>query len=541
MNILLIDALGVGKGRRYATIDVISYGPRLIAGILEKSGFKFQLYPLRRVLFNPSIMVEFDVLMLSAMSVDLPAVRKISSLWRKFNSEGLSIIGGPIASDPYKALLKGGFQIAVIGEGEETIEELLGLLTCKGFLEPEDLQDIKGVAFNFSGEVKVNSLRPIMDRSKFNSYFPSIKTVKNYPNYWMRRVYVEVVRGCSNFYRTTIKLSDGRKCINCNLCRTGSLSERVKCPLSIPPGCGYCSVPSVFGPTRSRDEKKIFEEFKGLIEEGCRRFILSGSDFLDYGRDLLVEPEPLTDPRDPPPNIDAIESLLSGLKSIVNAMDEKIFIGVENVKPSLVNEQVAKILGRYLNGSPIHIGCETGCEIHAYTLGRSSSPKEVLRAIKLLKRYGLRPYVYFIHGLPGQSLETVRKTVKVMEAAEKLGVEKLTVYRFQPLPMSAFGDFSNPPPSHLDPASSLIVEKAREINSRLKFKWIGRVVEAYIVKVHVKGFSYIGYPLKHGPVIFIKGKNLLAKPSGKLHKVKIVKVISDRAVEGVFIGSIISR
>ncbi|MCS7385029.1 MAG: hypothetical protein NDF53_04790, partial [archaeon GB-1867-097] len=93
----------------------------------------------------------------------------------------------------------------------------------------------------------------------------------------------------------------------------------------------------------------------------------------------------------------------------------------------------------------------------------------------------------------------------------------------------------------LDPASSLIVEKAREINSRLKFKWIGRVVEAYIVKVHVKGFSYIGYPLKHGPVIFIKGKNLLAKPSGKLHKVKIVKVISDRAVEGVFIGSIISR
>ena len=47
------------------------------------------------------------------------------------------------------------------------------------------------------------------------------------------------------------------------------------------------------------------------MKEGVTRIVLSAPCFLDYGRDLLVEPEPLTDPRSPESNYNEIEKLLT--------------------------------------------------------------------------------------------------------------------------------------------------------------------------------------------------------------------------------------
>ena len=534
INVILVDALGVGSGKRLSTNDVIGCGPRVVAGVLEKLGLHVELFPSSIVFSDPTILSRFDLLMVSAMTVDLPAVRRLRVLWDKFNGNGWRMIGGPIASYPRDALLRGGYDLAIIGEAEETLTELF-----KGF-SYDDLSfayDIRGLAFAGDSGIVINPLRPVMDRLKFNSFFPSVELIQRYPNYRFFRVYVEVVRGCSNFYRTTMRLPDGRRCVDCGLCRVGPLSERVNCPLSIPPGCGYCSVPSLFGPSKSRSQKLLVEEVKRLLEIGCRRIILSGSDFLDYGRDLLVEPEPLTDPRVPLPNIDAIDSLLSALFSVVDEFGEKVSISIENIKSSLVDESVAKVLGKYLKGTTVHVGAETGCGLHARALGRSSTPGEVLSSVKLLRQYGLRPYLYFIHGLPGQTLDTAKKTVSMMSRAEDLGVEKITVYRFSPLPMSAFGDFPRGPPSVSDTASSLIVRKAAEINLRLKLRWLGRVVAAYIVKSYSRKVSFVGYPFMHGPVIFIRNSKLASRFLGKLVKVRVTGIVSDRVVEGVVFGS----
>ncbi|MEM3615817.1 MAG: B12-binding domain-containing radical SAM protein, partial [Candidatus Methanomethylicia archaeon] len=119
MKILIVDVLGSGSVGRYATLDVIGCGPRTIAGVLEKLGFDYDLKPYYSVLSNTSIFKDFDVLMVSAMSVDLPMARRIKRLWDKFNG-GLSIIGGPLTSDPYEALVKAGFDIAFIGEAEKS-------------------------------------------------------------------------------------------------------------------------------------------------------------------------------------------------------------------------------------------------------------------------------------------------------------------------------------------------------------------------------------------------------------------------------------
>lgn len=531
MSIIIVDALGYGKGKRLATIDVIGCGPRAIAGVLEKYDLNPKIFPANIILSKPLILENYKILFVSAMTQDLTTARKIRILWNRF-SNGPAIIGGPIASDPYDALIRAGFQIAIIGEGEETLEELLPLLISNDY-DPYKLEKIRGIAFKLNSELKLNPLRPIMDRDKFRQYKHSVRTIRGYPNYRVARVYVEVVRGCSNYYRTTIELPDGRKCNNCNLCRTAPLEKRYHCPQGIPPGCGYCSVPSLFGPSRSRSIEVILDEIEGLIKLGVRRLILSASDFLDFGRDDLVYPEPLTDPRNPPPNLDAIEALLNGIKSIITKMRVKVFVGIENVKPCLVNEDAARLLGKYLYGSPVHIGCETGSPLHAKMLGRPSSPNETLNAIKLLKKYGLRPYVYFIHGLPGQSIETAKETVKIMKKAVALGAEKITVYRFQPLPMSAFGNFSRAPPAYRNPASYMIWKTANEINSLLKKELIGKIVEAIITKAHTRRKKLIlAYPFTHGPVIYLKNHWIAEKFINEIVKVKITGIISDRAVEG---------
>lgn len=532
MKILFVDVLGSGSEGRRATIDVIGCGPRVIAGVLEKIGLDFDFKPYYDVFSNIDSIKGYDLLMVSAMSVDLSMARRIKKIWSRFN-DGFTIIGGPITSDPYEALIKADFDIAFIGEAEKPLIEFFGKFD---FEDLNSLNGIKGLSYKIDSEVKINPLRPFMSRIELDSFKPSVKVIKNYWNYFACRIYVEVVRGCSNFLRTKLTLPDGRKCNDCGKCYSGSLSERYYCPIGIPPGCGYCSVPSLFGPSRSRSISSIINEIRGLIEIGCRRFILGASDFLDYGRDLIVEPEPLTDPINPQPNLDVIEDLLLKIKSLEAEYNLKLFFSIENAKPSLVNEDVAKLLGKYLRGTPISIGVETGDENHAIALGRPSTPIQSIKAIKLLRRYSLIPYAYFIHGLPGQNIEIAIKTSKVMEEAIKAGAEKITVYRFTPLPMSAFADFPKAPPSHVDKVSKVIDNKAYELNFKLKDKYIGSVIEAYVIK-SIEGNRIIAYPFIHGPVIFIENQKVACKFIGCIAKVKITGVISDRALKGMVIDS----
>ena len=49
-------------------------------------------------------------------------------------------------------------------------------------------------------------------------YVPSTVRIVDYPAYQASKVYVEVIRGCSNYQRTKIPLPDGRECTDCGNC-----------------------------------------------------------------------------------------------------------------------------------------------------------------------------------------------------------------------------------------------------------------------------------------------------------------------------------
>lgn len=490
--LLILDALAAGKARRLSSLDVIGAGPRLISGILESLGLEYKLMRVEDFLkkgrkFSGTVLI-------SAMTMDEPAVARALKL-----IDGIKIIGGPITSD-LSVVRRLNLDLGIWGEGEISLREVL-----LKEVDQSKLKDVPNLVFR-NGTTKLRYLT----REEFLMFKPSVNAVKFYntiPHYKCSRVYVEVVRSCSNFRRPKLLVSQDI----CRLCP----SERILCPQGIPPGCGYCSIPYLYGPPKSRDEESLLDEIKGLAKVGVRRIVLSGADFLEYGRDLLKNP--LIDPVSPEPNLDAIDSLLSK----VSSLSEKygFYFEVENAKPSLVDEKVAKLLGKYLKNTTIHIGVETGDEKHSELIGRPCSPEESIKAIKLLKEAGLRPYAYFIHSLPGQNRRSAAKTIEAMRSVFEIGAEKITVYRFRPLPGTAFEKFK----VRVDADSRKISKYAIHLNRARKELLIGAVVKA------IAAPGAYAYPLQGGPVIRLKN----GRPKiGEVIEVRITGVVSDRLVEG---------
>jgi radical SAM superfamily enzyme YgiQ (UPF0313 family) len=519
---LIVDTLASGKGERKATRDAIGAGPRALAGIFEVRGIDVSIIEAETILMG-DFPRGFNLLLMSGMTGDIHAIRRVTSRWEG----GPVLIGGPVTSDSEQALRKTGSDIAVVGEGEETLSELLDMRLSNGELPDEDsLRKIRGLAFKTDGDPEWTKLRRVMPRQTFDKFKPSTSTIRGYNLYRSARVYVEVLRGCSNYHRSLLN----GDCKTCGKCRNGPLIERYDCPLGTPPGCGYCSVPSLYGTPKSRSAVRIKEEVVALLNEGVSRIVLSAPCFLDYGRDLLVEPEPLTDPRSPEPNYDEIEKLLSSLMDISRMKDETAAFMIENLKASLVTEKAAKLLGRYLNGTPVSIGFETGSDSHSELLGRPSTPKETLNAIRRLRRVGLKPYVYFIHGLPGQTKETVEKTVKAIEASRDEGAERIILYRFQSLPMSAFSGYPSAPPNVRDPGSQKIHETAAKANMRAKESMIGKVMRVVVAERYDRNKRMlVAYPLKHGPVVLIESPESW---EGRIIDIEVTGVATERIVKG---------
>jgi radical SAM superfamily enzyme YgiQ (UPF0313 family) len=165
-------------------------------------------------------------------------------------------------------------------------------------------------------------------------------------------------------------------------------------------------------------------------------------------------------------------------------------------------------------------------------LGRPSPPSKDVEAIKSATKAGLRVYVYFIHGLPGQTIETARKTVSMIERLYSIGVEKVTVYRFKPLPFSAFERMPEGPPSSRDSASRMIEKAVRKFNLERKKELVGKVLKVVLAPGRRRRFR-VAYPFREGPTVLVEGVPRDLK-IGDVFKSEIVSVASDRLVIGKF-------
>lgn len=533
-KILILDANARLRGKRLTTLDVIGAGSRTVTALLKYYGFEASLQPYENIARCPDILQKYDVLAISFMSSDIVAVRRLIELWKKINGlRGIVVLGGSGTLD-INTLKFLDFDIAFIGEAEVILYSLFNMYKYSSFSDLiQDLKSkklcIRGIAYKIDGNIVDGGLSPWTPRELLFRVMPEIEDIRNYPFYWACRVYVEAIRGCSNF-RRPISASHGKICTNCSICSSGSLAHRIYCPIDIPPGCGYCSVPMVHGYARSRDLYSIVEEVQKLLSLGVTRIVLSAPDFLDYGRDLKVGTI-LTDPCDPQPNIDIIEKLLKKLTSFEAIAEARASISIENIKACLVDEYIAEVLGKYLKGTAIYIGLESCSDELLKKIGRPSTCRDTLKAIELLSKNGLKPYVYLIHGLPHENANDIAKTVNIIQDLENIGVERIVLYRFIPLPKTAFESYIEKNNElEYQRYVKLLKETVREFNEKAKKKLLRKIIDVVIASSYPRKRGYIvAYPLYHGPVVLLRASS---KFIGCIARVRITKVLSDRMVLG---------
>jgi radical SAM superfamily enzyme YgiQ (UPF0313 family) len=509
MQALLIDAQGAGSVGR-AVVEWIPAGLRSVAGVFEQEKVDYEFAIIEEFLKNKKKFKDYKSYFISAMSSDLPAVRAASKLIK--DSERNLILGGPVTFDK-NSLLDLQADIAVIGEGERSISRLIEAGLKDGELpNRKDLSNIRGIAYRKNGAVEINPKDQLLSKEELNSFNPSTSVVAKYPLYEYAGIAVEILRGCSNFHRA--KDYHGRRCPpRCNNCRSEDLEARLKCPVDVPAGCGFCSVGGLYGPPRSREQELILEEIRRLIEIGVKKISFIVPDPLDYKREELVAPVPLTDPAKPEPNYEELDKLCSSIWDLDEVARGDVMVTIRDVKATLVTERSAELLKKYFSSSIIGLGCESGSEEHCNKLGRGYSPREVEKAVKILNSKGILPKINLIVGLPGQDEETVKETLKFMKRIENK-VLYFDAARFESLPATAFENCPSDWGPIKDDKVKKIFEKVNAVHERhiqglLGERWkvlIG-VYKGDIVKEEKKDYQrgpkrkfrklarVVGYPL----------------------------------------------
>lgn len=280
---------------------------------------------------------------------------KWGELSKKLNKDVPVIFGGAHASiAPEEVMKKTCVDAVVAGEGEITVKELFDALSNKR----PDLKGIKGVYYKREGKIVANDKRPLVDDLD-SIPFPDRSLLKKprafMPPDAMRSPIATILtsRGC-------------------------------------PGDCTFCCAVRIFSKRfRARTVANMMREIEHLVRhEGVKEihilddlFIANKQRVLELSRELKKK------------GISVYFQLLNG------------------VRTDFTNRDVLKIL-KDMGVKAIGYGVESGNE-DILKKARKYIPLHITRnAFKLSKELGFETWAFLIFGLPGETEETIKETIK---------------------------------------------------------------------------------------------------------------------------------
>lgn len=266
----------------------------------------------------------------------------------------LSVIGGPYPSADSEKFLD-IFGAAVIGEGEKTIVELAGAV----LRENSDITQIKGVAVKRGGRIERAAPRPRIDDID-TLPFPARDLFDNagYKDYWNRQ------------YGYTV----------------ASMMTTRGCPHS----CGFCSKP-VFGSViKARSAGNVVEELAIIAGLGYDR-VWMGDDCFTYddARTMAI----------------CEEIIKRGLDIQWECLSR-----ADNVNPDVLDVMRAAGCER------LFFGLESADDLVLQTMKKDVTFAQGKAAIELAGTSGLKTGAFFILGYPGETNESLARTVNASSA-----------------------------------------------------------------------------------------------------------------------------
>ena len=300
-------------------------------------------------------------------------VQKLKNL---FPEKCLIVAGGSHPTgDPY-GTLKMGFDIVIVGEGEETIVDLMQKIANN-----ENYFIVKGIAYiNDVNEYEFTGKRDLINLDEYPP-FP----VKN-----TRFGAIEITRGC-------------------------------------PYVCYFCQTPYILGTSpRHRSIESICKYVQVLATHYGNntdiRFITPNA--FSYGS---IDGINL--------NLNILEDLLINIKEIIG-INARIFLGTfpSEVRPEHVSNDTLDLVLKYADNDNITIGAQSGSQRILDLCHRGHTIEDIYKAVDLTLRYDLK-----IFGLPGESEEDIKLTIGMMKELSNKGA-RIHAHSFIPLPQTPFSN-----------------------------------------------------------------------------------------------------
>jgi anaerobic magnesium-protoporphyrin IX monomethyl ester cyclase len=369
-------------------------GVLMLAAVARNKGHECIVVPAAALALSEEELLERlkesspDILCISSTTLAIGNANSFAIKAKRLFPNLRVVVGGPhITAAPVETMERFPvFEIAVIGEGEFTLVELLGALR-----RGTDLSEVKGLLYREGAELKSTGSRSFIEDLD-SLPFPAWDLLEQFPTRYMPAPFkvrklpaatLVTSRGCPNV------------CIFCDRSVFGF-------------NCRFYSADYVV-----RQMAELYRNY------GIREFTLEDDTFITFKKRLKEICDRLIDLR-----LDISWTCLGRVDHVT----------AENLQ-----------LMRKAGCWQISFGIESGSQEILALVNKRVTIEQIRRAVVLSKEAGLRPKGFFIIGHPGETKETIKKTV---DFALELPLSDISVSLMTPFPgtelyrrAAEFGEF----------------------------------------------------------------------------------------------------
>lgn len=369
MNILLVYSIDdmLSPSRPLRSPAQMQFGISYISSVLKKYGHNTKLIVLSRMLDKNNIKIidktiaEFSprLICFTAVYTEYHLIKNLAKYIKNQYPHIFLLAGGPHVSLNPGECINDGFDALCVGEGEYPTLELVSQLEKGG--QPAGIQNLW---INRGSLIEKNPPRAFL-QDLDSLPFPDRQIWER----WIEEVPDSV---------TAVLLGRG-------------------CPFS----CSYCcnhSLRNLAGGSyvRFRSTRNIVEEIKEIISQSPKeKNIYLEVETIGADKEWTIE-------------------LCSQLEYLNTTLKQPIAYSTNlRITPNLKIEYLFNALKKS-NFTMIKIGLESGSErIRREILKRNYSNKDIIDAVSLARKYGLKVFFYNLIGIPGETLNDFKETIRI--------------------------------------------------------------------------------------------------------------------------------
>lgn len=313
----------------------------------------------------PVVAWSFFTASFAEVSAELAAIRAGAA------PGALHVAGGSHATADPEGVLRAGFDLAALGEGEGTLPELLAALGAG-----RDARAVPGLAWLEGGAPCTSGRAPQVQLDAVPALCERLDRINP----------IEITRGCAW-------------------------------------GCRFCQTPFLFKARwRHRSIAAVRRAVRHLRGSGARdiRFITPSA--LSYGAS------------DREPCVEAVEALLAGVREEAGP-GMRIFLGSfpSELRPEHVSTRALAVIKARCDNRTVILGAQSGSDRILASAGRGHDAVAVERAVALAVEAGFEPWVDYVFGFPGEEEPDREATRAQLSRVAALGA-RVHAHAFMPLP-----------------------------------------------------------------------------------------------------------